>query len=79
MGWRRCGRPRPKADQAFLDYLLDLADESKISDPETCWYAPKAGMSDDVRRSVSVGLPARDSTVGDSEQVAEKKTISACF
>ena len=35
------------ATQAFLDYLLDLADESKISDPETCWCAPKAGMSDD--------------------------------
>ena len=49
MRCRRCGRPRPKADQAFLDYLLDFADESKISDPETRWYASKTGMSDDGR------------------------------
>ena len=41
------------ARQAFLDYLLDLADESKISAKDVCvfcWYASKAGMSDDVRR-----------------------------
>ena len=41
------------ATQAFLDYLLDHADESKISAKDVCvlcWYAPKAAMSDDVRR-----------------------------
>ena len=41
------------ATQAFLNYLLDLADESKISAKDVCvlcWYASKAGMSDDVRR-----------------------------
>ena len=47
MVWRLCGRSRPKADQALLDCLSDLANESKISDPETCWFASKAGMSDD--------------------------------
>ena len=41
------------ATQAFLDCLLDLADESTISAKDVCalcWYASKAGMSDDVRR-----------------------------
>ena len=41
------------ATQAFLDYMLDLADESKISAKDVCvlcWYESKAGMSDDVRR-----------------------------
>ena len=41
------------ATQAFLDCLLDLADESKISAKDVCvlcWYASKSGMSDDVRR-----------------------------
>ena len=41
------------ATQAFLDFVLDLTDESKISAKDVCvlcWYAPKAGMSDGVRR-----------------------------
>ena len=41
------------ATQAYVDYLLYLADESKISAEDvcvSCWYASKVGMSDDVRR-----------------------------
>ena len=41
------------ATHAFLDYLLGLTDESKVSAKDVCvmcWYVSKAGMSDDVRR-----------------------------
>ena len=38
----------PKLTKHFSDCLLDLVGtESKISDPETCWHASKAGMADD--------------------------------
>ena len=55
------------ATQAFLDFLLNLADESKISAKDVCvlcWYASKAGKSDDVRRIGFRLTHHRDTTSG---------------